>query len=405
METRAALIARAIAQSPGWEVSLAVKDYGQPKHLKADGVTLIRHAPLAKKITDNVVPRFRKYGWRPVIHLDRRDLHFAWQLPVYLLMQLLPRAWIHRFWRSLEPDVVCCFGNNPTSAEAIAECQRHGLPTVLFIASDDDLSSDYHPDAIGMNDYGTPKRLAWYAVAMADHVLVQTARQRDLLEENFGRSAEIIHNPIDIPPDARNLWTPRNERRYVLWIGRSDGFNKRPALLVELARSNPEVSFLMVVNKSDAEILQQLQENAPDNVRIIERVPHEEIPRLFSQARLFVNTSRYEGFPNTFLQAAVHGVPVLSLSVDPEEILSGEGCGLCANGDIAQLERMLKELWEDSDLAEAYATRFFELASTRHALAKQATRIETYLSNVIDQTPRNPLPLFQQPFANFPVKR
>lgn len=406
METRAALFAKALAKSECWDVFFAVKDYGQPARVKIDGVTLVRYSPLARQITDNVVPRFRKHKWRPVIHLDRRDIHFAWHLPAYLLMRLMPQALVHRFWSLLNPDAVCCFGNNPTSAETIAECNRHDIPSVLFIASDDDLSADYHAAATGTNDYGTPRRMAWYAVTMADHVLVQTNRQRDLLERNFGRSAELIHNPIDISPATKTSWIARKKRQYALWIGRSDAFNKRPTLVLQLARDNPEIPFLMIVNKSDAEVLRQIQLDQPKNVTIIERIPHDEIPRIFRHARIFINTSRYEGFPNTFLQAATHGVPVVSLSVDPEGVLTSDECGLCAEGKLEQLAEMLQTIWRDDSLAEKYAARFFEIAMTRHALASQVQLLESFFDRIAPRKEKRSRPPFwHRPFAHFPWKQ
>jgi glycosyltransferase involved in cell wall biosynthesis len=48
---------------------------------------------------------------------------------------------------------------------------------------------------------------------------------------------------------------------------------------------------------------------------------------LFANARLFVNTSAFEGFPNTYLQAWANGVPVIA-TFDPDGVIAGHGLGM-----------------------------------------------------------------------------
>lgn len=402
METRAALLARTLAASGRWEAVFAVRNHGQGKSVHIDGVRLVVYDPFWKRVYDNVVRRFSKYKWRPVIFLDRRDVYLAFHVVAYLLMSLLPKCMVHRYWKKLKPDVVCCFGNNQTSAEVIADCYRSGIKTVLCIASDSDLSADYKPGDHRLNDYGAPRWITWYAINTADYIFVQTERQRHLLKQHFGREGALIRNPVHVAPEGRATWPRRNEREFVLWIGRSDTFHKRPKLLLDVARRCPDVKFLMILNKTHAGVFDDIQRERPDNVTIVERVKHHEIWDFYRRARVFVSTSAYEGFPNTFLQAAVSGAPVVSLGVDPEGVLAEHHCGICAHDDFDLFVQSVRELWRDEQMAEAYAGSFFEHVLSYHSLSAQTERFESLLDDVVKAPLTDPGPgCWRKPFTRF----
>jgi glycosyltransferase involved in cell wall biosynthesis len=76
-------------------------------------------------------------------------------------------------------------------------------------------------------------------------------------------------------------------------------------------------------------------------------VPFHEIDRYFQRAKVLVNTSSAEGFPNTFIQAGKSSTAILSLKANPDGFLDRFKCGLCANGDwerfVDSLKRLLRE--------------------------------------------------------------
>ena len=402
METRSALIARQLRTTSGWSVCFAVGDFNQNDPVEHEGIRFIRYQVFQRNIIEYARQRFAKRKWWPIINLNRNDWSLFWKLPLALILQTLPGVFSPLFWTKQRSDIVCCFGNNSISAEAIADCSRIGIRTILCLASDGDLDASYQPGDTTLNDYGTPRWMAHYAIENADHVFVQTERQQQLLLERFGRHGDIIRNPVDVSPSDPESWPDRSTRNTILWIGRAEPYNKRPLHFLELARRCPDLPFVMIANKTDADVYNTLLRERPDNLTIIERVPHSEIWDYYRHARVFVSTSVYEGFPNTFLQCAVAGVPIASLQVNPEGILAGKGCGLLADGSMDRLADNVRSLWTDHDLAESYAQTFHHYALQNHGLDSQITRFDTLLRKAIDSPLRHPpIPWWKSPFQRF----
>jgi hypothetical protein len=93
----------------------------------------------------------------------------------------------------------------------------------------------------------------------------------------------------------------------------------------------------VIANKVDERSFRELLEDAPANVVILESVRPSELHNEFAGAIALLCTSELEGFPNTFLDAGCFGVPVLSLGIDPDGMITREGGGVVTNGDLAAL--------------------------------------------------------------------
>ncbi|MFN6204525.1 MAG: glycosyltransferase family 4 protein, partial [Acidobacteriota bacterium] len=217
------------------------------------------------------------------------------------------------------------------------------------------------------DNYGNNAGYAYQALMQADWIITQTERQAVLLKERFDRPAQVLRNPIDL--NDSQLTGPRTSppTPACLWIGKSDSV-KRPEILIDLARQLPEFQFTMVMNRSNAEIHATIVNEAPANVQIIEKVPISQIESLFQEASFLINTSIFEGFPNTFLQAGKYGVPVVSLNVDPDDFIHKYMCGITTNGDFVQIVDGLRSLHLDTDRYQQYSKNIFNYAKDHHDL-------------------------------------
>lgn len=382
METRAALFGRGLAATNRWYVSFVVSDFGQPFLTRHEDIDFRVYQPVYRRAGRNVFPRLRKRRWFPALNLDQSDLKLLWQIPLIATWLMFPALFFPGFWRALKPDVVCCFGNNAITAEVIADCHHLGIRTILCIASDKDLSSDYRPGNRQPNHYGMPKWKGHYALTHADRIVVQTESQREALKRHFGRDAMLIRNPVHASPDDPQRWLPRRQREFVLWVGRADDFNKRPMLFLELARDCPDLEFVLIASRTDEAAFLALEQARPANMRLLDHVPPHEIWNHLRRARVFVNTSKFEGFPNTFLQSAVMGVPIVSLEVDPDGMLSRHGCGICATVDTRKMHEAVVKLCADSVRADALAAACHRYVLERHEAGGRIVELETCIADL-----------------------
>ncbi len=157
-----------------------------------------------------------------------------------------------------------------------------------------------------------------------------------------------------------------------LWVSSAQQL-KQPGILLDLAARLPDRKFVMICPlKQDRAFWEVVREQAVarPNVEFHALVPYHSIQSFFHRARVFVNTSDYEGFPNTFLHAGLGQAALLSLRVDPDGMLSREGAGRCAGGDLAVFHEDAARMIEDAAALAGMQVRCAEYVAARHGTAE-----------------------------------
>lgn len=131
---------------------------------------------------------------------------------------------------------------------------------------------------------------------------------------------------------------PRTARKSIdlLWVSRCQEL-KRPHLFLDLAEAIPEARCLMICPAENRKLWDSVAARASGipNLEFIEKVPYHEIQRYYDEARIFVNTSTFEGFPNSFIQSGLGKAALLSMVVDPDGMIGIFGSGMFT-GDSAE---------------------------------------------------------------------
>lgn len=299
------LLAKALARR-GFEVGMAVFDYGQADGARWHGITTHK--------------AFRPHAGLPVL----RFIYPRWTS----MWAAMRRADADIYYLS-------CAGMQLGLAALF--CRRHGRKLVFRVAHD----SDCEPQHL-LVQYWRDRKLYEYGLRRADAILVQTQRQQQALQANYRLPGSIAEMLVD-PPGQQC------ERRVdVLWVNNLRPF-KRPELFLELARRMPHLRCHMVGGPQpgfDA-LYAAIERDAASipNLTFHGRVQYHDMHRHYAAARIFVNTSASEGFPNSYLQAWIRGTPVVAF-FDPDGVIQRERLGCVAaslDEMVAQIDRLVTD--------------------------------------------------------------
>jgi hypothetical protein len=285
-----------------------------------------------------------------------------------------PKLW--NVLHELQPEVIYQQMRQSYTAVCAHYAARAGIPFFFHIASDIDLDPRWIRGRISGNlpfDLGETAFGAW-GLRRASHVIVQTARQGRLLRERFGLNpAVVIRNFQPLP--AQLPGKPDGPLE-VFWVANFKQV-KRPRLFVRLAQQfagRSDLRFTMAGRPSAPRDFTPLLEeiNSTANLQYLGELPIAAVNERMAGAAIHVNTSSYEGFPNTFIQAWAQGAVVASLAVDPdEEGMEALGIGFCARS-FERLCAIVDELARSPERRRAIAERAFAFAHERHSLSQGA---------------------------------
>jgi len=260
--------------------------------------------------------------------------------------------------------------------------ERHRIPLVWHVAHDTDVAPQALDPGRNLLRIHLEKWAANVGARRATGIVVQTQHQAELLQKNFARRPAALI-PNFHPPATETL--DKSGPFTVVWIANLKPW-KQPEVFVRLAarlRGRTDVRFVMVGAVSSGNLTWQtalLQSiAATPNLEFMGQKTHDEVNELLARSHVFVNTSAHEGFPNTFIQAWLRDVVVVSLKVDPDSVLEQQGVGIAA-GTEAGLESALERLIDDAVLREGFIER-----GHRHAIARHSLGNATALVDLLDR--------------------
>ncbi len=195
---------------------------------------------------------------------------------------------------------------------------------------------------------GWKGRMYDFGLRRADVIVTQNVDHQRLLAEKklqsiVIRNSFIIHENESVGGKGLNV---------VLWVSRCEEW-KNPDLFLDIVERLPNVKFCMICPRSNNQekLFQKISERARNlrNLDFKEGVLYSEIQHYFDTARIFIGTSEYEGFPNTYVQACIGQTPIISYKVNPDQFISNNNVGCCVDGDFERMINCVDLLLKDDE--------------------------------------------------------
>lgn len=193
--------------------------------------------------------------------------------------------------------------------------------------------------------------LTFWALKQFDLVLSQNEIQRDGFKKYCNIKSEIFIN-LHEKPLSKECLNFFDKKKTILWLANIKQI-KRPEFFLDIVKrlSDKPYEFVMagaIQEKKYRDIIENVRKKSP-NFSYLGRIPFKKTNELFALSKVFINTSLIEGFPNTFIQAWLMGVPVVTHQLDPDNIIAENGLGYCCR-DIDEMCSKIDYLLNNEDI-------------------------------------------------------
>ncbi len=289
--------------------------------------------------------------------------------------------------KDIRPDIIYQRSGCAYTGICAWYARKNRIPMVWHISHDMDVTPK-----IGTRKFPfelIEKKCLEYGIRHAGHIIAQTDAQAALLKNNYGREAnQIIRNFHPFP--GADEPAAKGERIKIVWIANFKAM-KQPELFVRLAQELEHVidaQFIMIGKVGNHKLYGPLLDEIGSikSLDYIGEQPQEKVNEILSESHLLINTSQLEGFSNTFIQAWMRGVPVLTIAVDPDDLIKNNEIGVCA-GSYEKLKETVIDLVRSPERLVHMGQKGKQYAYENHSM-KNIDRIQKTMEDLLSATPK-----------------
>ncbi|MHA1252166.1 MAG: glycosyltransferase family 4 protein [Candidatus Helarchaeota archaeon] len=313
---------------------------------------------------ENKIEQYEKIKLYNVIPLKRNYLNYIIGGLTFLLNLFL-----------IKPDIIIQRLADTTTFLSALYCKFFRCKFIFSIGLDTDIN--------GKSEKGFFGKLFRYGLRYADKIIAQNNDQVKILSN---RNKKLLNKIIIIKNGYKFEDIKNSKKSYILWVGRAVKW-KRPELFIKLAENFQKEKFLMVCYcERDKNYWKKilLQAKKVKNLTFYDFIPFNRINKIYQKAKVLINTSLYEGFPNSFLQAFICKTPVISLNVNPENILNKNKIGFCCNNNFNKMKIFLDYLIKNETLYNLYSKNAYMYVKQHHNIEKIALEWITLINKILN---------------------
>ncbi len=275
--------------------------------------------------------------------------------------------------RTEKPDVILEIGDFSVNGIMVFLGKYMKIPMAWVCASDSSLYPIKFNCRAPLSFPG--RKIMAYGIRNAQAHFLQNEEQIAAFRTHFpGIEYGIFPNvqmiPEDVPPKAKPF--------LVVWVANLKPM-KRPERFIDLAesfRSRSDIHFIMIGRDHYSNIREVRNRiGILPNIEFLGELPQAEVNDWLGKASLLVNTSTYEGFSNTFVQAWMRKTPVFTLNVNPSKIFDSQKIGACADDDMQRLHDLVEDFLDHPEKLESYSRQAFEYAQKNHCVEQVFPRM------------------------------
>ena len=322
-------------------------------------------------LTRNYDPKFHPEGYGIIKIADERGTgRYVSFFDVFKLLKLLYQ---------IQPDIIYQRVACAYTGIAAYYARRNNCKMVWHISSDNDVLPLQKTNSLTNGFRYIENKILKYGIRSSHHIIAQTNQQAEFLKKHYGRTpTEVVPNFHPMPQEKINKTDPVK----IVWVANFKPL-KQPEYFIRLARDlialGEKVECIMIGAPAHWDLSwQRSLENEIHEIGHLTYLgarPLEEVNSILAKAHILVNTSLYEGFANTFIQAWMRKVPVVSLHANPDGVLDQNEIGFFSGTYEKMLEKVLK-LIKKPALRDKMGERSQAYAFEKHSEKNIASLVE-----------------------------